>query len=129
EISNIRSIRACIRRKSFAPGGISCPTRFRSETLQNTKNARERWWMRSDVTISGAKKALGLIQWQFPLDILYFSVGQNRWGGPFGAWRPQMYKIGIGAAIMGILAVATAAGAAENFVPLGLGYSPDRQQL
>jgi hypothetical protein len=40
-----------------------------------------------------------------------------------------MYKIGIGAAIMGILALVTAAGAAENFVPLGLGYSPDRQQL
>jgi hypothetical protein len=40
-----------------------------------------------------------------------------------------MYKIGIGAAIIGILALATAAGAAENFVPLGLGYSPERQEL
>jgi hypothetical protein len=40
-----------------------------------------------------------------------------------------MYKIGIGTALVGILALATAAGAAENFVPLGLGYSPDRQQL
>jgi hypothetical protein len=40
-----------------------------------------------------------------------------------------MYKFGIGAAIIGILAVATAAGAAENFVPLGLGYSPERQEL
>ena len=40
-----------------------------------------------------------------------------------------MYKIGIGAAMMGLVALATAAGAAENFVPLGLGYSPERQQL
>jgi hypothetical protein len=39
-----------------------------------------------------------------------------------------MYKIGIGAMI-GILALATAAEAAENFVPLGLGYSPERQEL
>jgi hypothetical protein len=40
-----------------------------------------------------------------------------------------MRKFGIGAAIIGILALATAAGAAENFVPLGLGYSPERQEL
>ena len=40
-----------------------------------------------------------------------------------------MYKIGIGATMIGILALATAAGAAENFVPLGLGYSPERQEL
>ena len=40
-----------------------------------------------------------------------------------------MYKIGIGAAMMGLVALATAAGAAENFVPLGLGYSPERQEL
>jgi hypothetical protein len=40
-----------------------------------------------------------------------------------------MYKFGIGAAIIGIVAMATAAGAAENFVPLGLGYSPERQEL
>jgi hypothetical protein len=40
-----------------------------------------------------------------------------------------MYKIGIGAAMIGLAALATAAGAAENFVPLGLGYSPERQEL
>jgi hypothetical protein len=40
-----------------------------------------------------------------------------------------MFKFGIGAAIIGIVALATAAGAAENFVPLGLGYSPERQEL
>jgi hypothetical protein len=40
-----------------------------------------------------------------------------------------MYKIGIGATMIGILALATAAGAAGNFVPLGLGYSPERQEL
>ena len=40
-----------------------------------------------------------------------------------------MYRMGIGAAMMGLLALAPVAGAAENFVPLGLGYSPERQQL
>jgi len=40
-----------------------------------------------------------------------------------------MHKFGIGAAIIGVLALASAAGAAENFVPLGLGYSPERQEL
>jgi hypothetical protein len=41
-----------------------------------------------------------------------------------------MYKIGVGAAMAaGVLALATAALAAENFVPLGLGYSPERQVL
>jgi hypothetical protein len=40
-----------------------------------------------------------------------------------------MYRMGIGAAMMGLLALAPVAGAAENFVPLGLGYSPERQEL
>jgi hypothetical protein len=41
-----------------------------------------------------------------------------------------MYRIGSGAAVIaGILALGTAALAAENFVPLGLGYSPERQAL
>src|SRR5215208_3919437 len=55
EISNIRSIRACILRRSFAPGAISPPTGFRSATLPNTKNAQARWWTRRDSTISGTK--------------------------------------------------------------------------
>jgi hypothetical protein len=41
-----------------------------------------------------------------------------------------MWKIGIQAAAMaGLLSLAGAAQSAENFVPMGLGYSPERQVL
>jgi hypothetical protein len=41
-----------------------------------------------------------------------------------------MYKIGTGAAALAVLLMLpTVAPAAENFVPLGLGYSPERQVL
>jgi hypothetical protein len=41
-----------------------------------------------------------------------------------------MYKIGTGAAALAVLlTMSVIAPAAENFVPLGLGYSPERQQL
>jgi hypothetical protein len=41
-----------------------------------------------------------------------------------------MHKMGISAvALAWALSLAAAAQAAENFVPMGLGYSPERQQL
>jgi hypothetical protein len=41
-----------------------------------------------------------------------------------------MYRMGIRAALVaGLLGVAAIAQAAENFVPMGLGYSPERQEL
>jgi hypothetical protein len=41
-----------------------------------------------------------------------------------------MHKMGVGFAVAtGLLWFATIGQAAENFVPMGLGYSPERQQL
>jgi hypothetical protein len=41
-----------------------------------------------------------------------------------------MHKMGISAVALALaLSLAAAAQAAENFVPMGLGYSPERQQL
>lgn len=41
-----------------------------------------------------------------------------------------MYQMGIRASVVaGLLGLAAAAQAAENFVPMGLGYSPERQEL
>jgi hypothetical protein len=40
-----------------------------------------------------------------------------------------MYRMGIGAALVAGLLGLAAAQAAENFVPMGLGYSPERQEL